>query len=369
LNMANFNILDKPNYTPSIMIIKFSSAKALVFGLAVSIFCSCSKTNLVYMSVMEPAPVTIPPYIKKVGIINRSLASDETKTVNVIDQVLSAEGPELDKAGAQESIIGLKDELLKNDRFTDVRLFDDLDLRTTGAGQFPVALSWDIVKKICQANNVDAIFGLELFDTDSKINYTTVPVTLKTPFGSVPALEHHATMITTVKTGWRIYDPANNNIVDEFAISKNLTFTGQGINPVVAAAALIGRKDAVKQTANAVGHEYAAGLLPYWIRVTRDYYVKGNEAFERAKRKAQTRNWDEAGEIWAVETKNPKSELAGRACYNMAIINEINGNLDEAIRWAQKAYEDHNNPLALKYVNILRNRKVKNENVKRQQEY
>jgi len=45
----------------------------------------------------------------------------------------------------------------------------------------------------------------------------------------------------------------------------------------------------------------------------------------------------------------------------MAIINEINGNIDEAISWAQKAYENYNVKIALRYVNILRNRKASNE--------
>ena len=69
------------------------------------------------MNIKEPAPVTMPSYIKIVGIINRSLASEETRKINVLDEVLSAEGPELDKAGAQESITGLKDQLMTNDRF------------------------------------------------------------------------------------------------------------------------------------------------------------------------------------------------------------------------------------------------------------
>jgi hypothetical protein len=157
--------------------------------------------------------------------------------------------------------------------------------------------------------------------------------------------------------------------LDEFAIAKNLTFSGKGITPAIAASSLIGRKDAVKQTANNVGHEYANGILPFWIRVTREYYVKGNENFDRAKRKAQTGNWDEAAEIWKKETMNNNSSIAGRACYNMAIINEINGNLEAAISWAQKAYEDHNDKLGLQYVKVLRDRQARNNTLKRQQEF
>ncbi len=342
--------------------------KIIAFTLLALAFSAC-KTDLVYMNIKEPAPVTMPAYIKTVGVINRSLASEETRKINVLDEVLSAEGPELDKEGAKESITGLKDQLMKNDRFTQVLLLDDLPLTTTGAGVFPSALSWDIVEKICTANQVDAIFSLEIFDTDTKVNYSNVPVTIKTPLGNIPALEHHAVMTTKVKTGWRIYDPACKTILDEHAIAKGLTFTGKGINPVVAAAGLIGRKDAVKQTANNVGHEYAIGILPIWRRVQREYYVKGSDNFVIAKRKAQTGNWDDAAELWKKETTSSKSSVAGSACYNMAIINEINGELDEAISWAQKAYEDYDNKLALEYVRILKNRQVRTDHLKRQENY
>ena len=95
-----------------------------------------------------------------------------------------------------------------------------------------------------------------------------------------------------------------------------------------------------------------ARILPYWIRVSRDYFVGGNDNFATDKRKAQAGNLDGAAAIWKQETKNPDGTLAGRACYNMAIISEINGNLDEAIQWAQKSYEDYKIRLALHYLNV-----------------
>ena len=61
------------------------------------------------------------------------------------------------------------------------------------------------------------------------------------------------------------------------------------------------------------------------------------------------------------ETNNSSRKIAGRAAYNMAIINEINGDIDSALKWAQKSYEDSNNKLALDYVRILENRQYKNE--------
>lgn len=77
--------------------------KYLFILLLVSILQSC-KTDQLYLNVVEPAPVTIPSYVKSVGIINRSVPTDKTKILDVVDKVLSLEGVDLDKDGALESI-------------------------------------------------------------------------------------------------------------------------------------------------------------------------------------------------------------------------------------------------------------------------
>ncbi len=335
--------------------------------IAALMLVSC-KTQQLYLNVTEPAPVTIPAYITTVGVINRSMPTDETKAIDIIDKALSLEGVDLDKDGAMESIRGLSDELMNNNRFTEVKTLNDIDFRTSGLNQFPEPLSWSIVDKICKETATDALFSLEKFDTDTHLNYSNRKVDIKTPLGSIPGIEHQANMETIVKTGWRIYDPASKMILDEYIYQESIVFSGKGINPLLAAAALIGRKDAVNEVSNKAGHGYAYRILPYRLRVMRDYYVKGTDNFKIARRKAQVGKWNEAGDLWAKETDNPNMKIAGRANYNMAIINEINGDLDAALQWAQKAWEYYNVKIALKYVRILENRKYKNNVLKIQEE-
>ncbi len=45
---------------------------------------SCSSTSLMSLNVIKPAPVSIPPNIKSVAIVNRTQASSETKTLDAI---------------------------------------------------------------------------------------------------------------------------------------------------------------------------------------------------------------------------------------------------------------------------------------------
>lgn len=339
----------------------------IVIIIATVLLLSC-KTQQLYLNVVEPAPVTIPPIIKSVGVINRSIPTDETKSLDILDKALSLEGVNLDKDGAMESIRGLSDELLNNTRFNEVKTLNDIDFRTSALTDFPAPLSWEIVDKICRETKTDALFSLEKFDTDTHLNYSTRKVDIKTPLGSIPGVEHQADMETIVKTGWRIYDPGTKRILDEYIYNESVVFSGRGINPLLAAAALVGRKDAVNQVSNKTGHGYALRIIPYRLRVMRDYYVKGTNNFKIARRKAQVGKWDDAGMLWEKETSNSSPKISGRACYNMAIINEINGDLDSALKWAQKSYEDYNNKLALQYVRILENRRYKNEVLKMQEE-
>lgn len=333
--------------------------------LFASLFFSC-KTNLVYITVTEPAPVSAPGYIKRVGIVNRSVPETNKNILNKLDQILSAEGPKLDIEGGKEAIRGVKDALMQNSRFDNVIFLDTINLRTTGAGIFPAPLSWDVVENICRTNNVDAVFALEMFDTDSKISYSVAPVNATTPVGSVPALIHNASMVTTVKTGWRIYDPKGRIVLDQYTISESLTFGGSGINPAAAAASLLERKEAVKQTGYKAGQVYAQRILQYNIRVSRQYYINGNQNLRMAKRMSRTGNWSGAGEIWKQETTNSNRKIQGRAYYNMAIINEINGDLDAAIDWAQKSYEQYKIKRGWRYANVLRSRRFDNNRLQQQ---
>ena len=334
--------------------------------LIAMVFVSC-KTNELYINVTQPAPVTMPSGIRKVGIINRSIPTDETRLVDALDRALSLEGADLDRDGAWESIAGLTEELKDNDRFTEVKMLNDIDFRSSRIGILPPPLTARIVDSLCNVTGTDALFALERFDTDTDVSFSTPSGRMETPFGNIPIIGLQVSMETFIKTGWRIYAPSGLNILDEFSFVESLVFTAKGINPVAAVEALTGRKEAVKEVSRNAGHTYAMRILPFRLRVTRDYFVKGTNNFSVAKRKAQTGKWDEAGKLWELETGNPKMKIAGRACYNMAIINEINGSLDDALGWAQKAWEDYKIRLALKYTRILENRKYNNDLLKIQE--
>ncbi len=342
-------------------------SKGILFLLAIPFFFSCRSTNYLTLRVEEPAPVYVPISFKRVGLLDQSLPSDATKKIDDLDKILSIEEKNLDKDGAEASLKSLSDELSANGRFTDVRILNDASVKSPGMGIFPAPLSWDKVQQICYDNQVDILFVLSFYDTDTRVEYAAIPVELTGPLGvKIPALEHQATVYTLIKTGWRIYDPINKIIRDEYLANEQVVLSGRGINPVKAMETIIGRKQAVLQQSMRIGQNYASRILPYYIRVSRTYYVRGTNNFVIGKRRAQTGNWDGAAELWQKDIDHPKTKVAGRATYNMAIINEINGDLNKAIEWASKSYTDYNNKLALSYLKVLKQRQYTNEQLRQQ---
>ncbi len=313
---------------------------------------SCSSTNLMSLNVNVPAPVSLPPNAKTAAVVNRSFAADDSRTVDAIHRTISLESKDLQAAGAGASLTGLTDALIRSNRFVTVKKLSNLDLRSYGAGVFPVYLSWDTVEKICRVNNADVLFSLELFDAGSTVGL------------NIANFVQVLNMKTQVRTGWRIYDPSTRTILDQYFINRDLNC--QSGNFLTVASAQLGRKEAVIKAGNRTGEDYATRIIPYTIRVSRFYYVRGDGSFIVAKRMAQAGDWDQAGKLWQSETNNPSKKVAGRACYNMAIISEINGDLGGSLQWAKKAYEVYRTPFALDYVNLLQLR-LNNEAVLKSQ--
>lgn len=317
----------------------------------------CSATNNLTMGVNEPAVVELSPEIRTIGIINRSIPSEGNKKADQIDKILSVEGLQLDQHGSEAALRALKKSLLQQGNYDVVKILTPKDEINKGLGIWPANLSWEMIDQLCQENEVDAIFSLAFYDTETKIDYRATSMQLPNDLGikvAVPA--HELTLRTLVKNGWRIYDPKYGNIADELLCNEQLVSVGKGINPIKAYEAIAGRKEAVIQYSSNMGGNYAARLLPSYRRISRDYFVRGSHKFVVAKRRAQTGDWEGAAALWEQELNNKDPKIAGRAYYNMAIINEINGNLDAAIDWASKAYSDYNNKPALRYLNALKYR-------------
>ncbi|NNM94021.1 MAG: tetratricopeptide repeat protein [Bacteroidia bacterium] len=313
--------------------------------LCMALCSSC--TEGVYFNVTEPAYVTIPNGVKRVGIVNRSIISDSNNVRRSIDNIISEKSPLLDKECSMNCISGLKAALIQSNIFPKVESFDSLHLINSHPNAFPAPLPWTEIEKICSNNKVDVLFSLELFHTDTKVNVVGSAMTLLN--AGPDALAGSGTEGTIVKTGWRIYYPQSRSILDEYTLGNNVT------------SSLMNHKETIRNTSYDMGQTYASRVIPTIVSVWRDFYIRGNRNFKIARRMADAGDWNSAAKIWQNEINNPKRKLCARAYYDLAINQEINGNLDSAIGFAQKSYEIGGRQLALDYLNMLQNRVAGNQ--------
>jgi len=286
--------------------------------------------------VLQPANVTIPPHIKKIGIINRSLASKDDKWLNIIEGILSGESIGADREGAEQALNAVKTELEKSGRFTVTLPAVSLQGNTAN---FDAPLDYTMVHAICQRHNLDGLVSMENFDSNSKLNMTVVEDLVKLPNGTTPkVLNNVANVNLQVTTRWRLYDDSTKNIVDNFTANNNKQFSAKGATIQAAQGALPYKRNALNESGFANGIIYGQRISPYWITIDRTFYKKGNDNLKLAADLAQRKKWDKAIEIWKKEMSlNVDKKIAGKACYNMAVACERDGNLKLAVEYAERA--------------------------------
>lgn len=336
--------------------------KILIYVSSVIFLSACSSTNKMTMGITTPAKVFLSSDVKNIGIINRSIPSKENQELDKIDQILSAEGRNLDEKGAEAAISSLSSELSMIKNFDVIKILENIEGVKSGLAVLPATLSWEMIDQLCKENNVDVILSLAFYDTDTKTAYKVTTMPLENNLGvkvDVPAQE--VTLNTLVTCGWRLYDPQSKLVIDDYQYNKKMVFTGKGINPLKAIEAVKRRNETIQEYSRNVGIAYANRYIPNKVRISRDYYITGTDNFKIAQRRALTGDWIGAADLWKQELNNTDLKILGRANYNMAISSEINGDLDQAIKYASSAYTDYENKLALDYVNILKHRKMQSQ--------
>lgn len=331
--------------------------RQIYFSIAVLLtFIIQACTSTIHVQVLKPADINLPDSIQKFAIGNRSLPADGEKLGNIVEGLFSGEGIGLDKRASGSAVIGLTNGLAQSPRYDVTQISEQL--YGTGTNQMPAPLEWSEVERLCASTNSDALILLETFDSDSRRTFDTKVRKKKVDDEFVEYTEHIANLDMKVVTGWRIYYPAQRMIVDNHVFEDHKGFTGRSDNQELAITRLPSKEQAAREAGELAGQDYAVRISPMWMDVARDYYTKGSADMKLATRRARSNDWKGAGEVWmklAESSANPK--VKKRACYNMALVCEIEGNLDLAIEWAKKA-RDLGMNRAIARINQLEQRKL-----------
>jgi hypothetical protein len=212
-------------------------------------------------------------------------------------------------------------------------------------------LSPEVLSEISDLTNADLLLSLDYFSSVAEYLF----------------LKSSNSSRANVKTNtiWSIYDLKTKEYLNVINFVDDASW-GKGAHSIREAQRLLpSRKDAVCNAADVAGENFVYELVPHWVKESRFYYVLNWKYLDiqAANKYAKENNWLKAASIWKKYVDSKNKNIAAQCMYNMAIVCEMQGNVDAAIEWAVKSFYvyENQNPnhasLCKDYIHQLSERK------------
>jgi hypothetical protein len=310
----------------------------------------CSKYGFVRLKYPTAPLVVLPDSIKTIAMVNRSFTKEKDKQNTIFEAVVTGEVAGSDRRASDECLRGVYERVNGWRGLTIV--IPRKRVYGTGTRQVPELLDWNFVKQLCDSSKADALLVLETFDSNSDLLLSTVTNQINSVvMGTHPPPVAPQQIRMNVISLWRLYDPAQKKIIDQYQSTNNLLFDAGG------SALAIPPPEALPKTAYAAGEQYIQRFLPGYYYVKRDMYKRGRgqgkQQFKTAFRRSEVADWNGAIEIWKELDKTSNRINAGRASLDIAVAYEVLGKTDLALQWAKRSYTDYGNRLGKIYADQL----------------
>jgi tetratricopeptide (TPR) repeat protein len=326
--------------------------KKLLYLFLVLLFAQCIATKQTrFLGATENSQIKIPVVVKKLNILNRTRPEKR----NIVDVI--TDGVQLsyvDRPGVDEVLISFKNEAKKR-QFFDVSPMVNKTGKANQSNNFPLALSFDEIfsfypgdfllasLEVFQVVEQDQFFNEQKIqlDTNGREYYINITRAIKT---------------LSSKSGWRLYNSKNGNIVDEFILEHKHTFEVEGVNRQNAISKIEARiPQAYKDLGSILGFMYAERISPISIFVNRNYYAKSKSCPELKEAISFTKldDWETAKNIWqdGIRMSSKPSDIA-KLHYNLGVYYERADDVDNAIAQLELSTQN-DSKIGRRYLDIL----------------
>lgn len=289
---------------------------------------SCLSTHEFSIEVMEPATKVIPAPMNSIALISRNFkyTGDTLQNYYKTNIFLTKDHRNrtinIDSLATTSCLSGLARHLKENNVPTKSKI---IDYRTFDIeyGKKLAPIPWSVIEDICRRNKTDGVIALE--------TYTYINTVSSGYYSRVPS------PVTGVISGaaWTLYDPSKHIIVDTYTDTDTLVWDNNIRNGKFK---IPGRIKAIHDASIINGEKYADRLSPHWVKCNRFYYIPSSNLFKTATVFAEKGDWKNAGIQWRrIISEKPNSRLEFFALYNLAVATEMNGDINQAVSWAEKA--------------------------------
>jgi hypothetical protein len=326
----------------------FNTLRLLFLGLVVTLLQSCISQHKISISVLTPAQITLPQHITDVCIINHGIAelADSNGVYYSFARQLYYDSTKYDTLLSWSVIDGLVDGFAASYRLQIVGE-PILWPRQPKDKEIFSFISDTLIDSLCTSADANAALIVDKISIFDNFDYFFMDNGL-----------YYMELTALAAVSFQFYDLQNKQWIDQHIFMDTLTYSTYGYSWEKTLATLPGRAELYENIAYDIGKKYAWRLTPGLKTHQRFYYLSNDEDIRKGHEYASQNLWATAARYWIKLTDNKNKRKAYISAFNMAVASEMEGKLDIALYWIDKALEKYYTAEAVNYKTVLERRQT-----------
>ncbi|MEI8112816.1 MAG: DUF6340 family protein [Bacteroidia bacterium] len=315
--------------------------RIIVFFIAAMIMVSC-KSNFAVLNIenARPASDELPSDIQSLTLMNRSMNNQfDNYREDSLQKYFYRKGYQLskiilDSAASDTTIRALAALLFESGRYDVVVPLKRNMNRYLPYEMLPDTLTPERVKTICADYNTDALLVLERFSTKAMADYTSEK---HLSAGNGTNTDYYASLDLKYDAFFRIYKPNSKTLLKEIEVIDTINWESSDYTQERLFRKLPSIKQAMFNAGIKIALDLDQKLSPTWIPEKRGYFLFQSKD-DRGQQLMNENNYEEAGKYWNEMAQSTNKKVKSKAEFNLALISELNGDLDGAIELGLKSF-------------------------------
>lgn len=303
--------------------------RSAFYVIGVCLLTACNPVNYVGIETYNPAEITFPEQVSKILVVNNAVPQPDDKGYEL---TLYGTLQDTCRVKADSALFDACEALGK--AMADAAYFDDVLLyteaiRTDGMALEDRKIPKEEVTALCEANGADAIVSIDrlLFDIKKDLSMLAGGFVI-------------GTIDVKIAGVIRSYLPGREKPLATVYVTDSLFFAESADNRETLDMFLPSPEDALRMAGEYIGAQSYSNFVPHWVNESRWYFTGMGTPWKEASALAAAEKWNEAAERWQTlyDASNSWKGKA-KAASNLALCEEMKGDLNKAHEWASKSYE------------------------------
>lgn len=290
---------------------------------------SCGSMLYTSIDVLRPASVTFTPEASRLLIVNNTVRQPEDygHRTQFFNEKARVESKKTDSLPLF-CIEALAQEISGREYFSNITLHN-ININSNTDFFTITNIPFDTVNALCDRYDSDVILSLERIRVIDKID----------EYYLNDEAEFYLALEARYETRWSVYYPQKTSY-ETITIRDTLFWDARTGSKRRAMEMLPNRYDALIDGALYNGRNSINKFIPYWDKVDRYFFSGGNKLLTQGMDSVTVKSWEGATKVWeGILTSKASSFTKAKAAHNIAVVNEISGNMEAAWNYIEKAVD------------------------------